>query len=105
MSEESPLLAGLRDGAWLERQEFPPLRYAVPGVIPEGSVLVAGAPKIGKSWMCLDAGLAVATGGRTLGLPVGDSRPVLYLALEYGDRRLQIVAGLCSDPASASRPG
>ncbi len=105
MREESPLLAGLRDGAWLERQEFPPLRYAVPGVIPEGSVLVAGAPKIGKSWMCLDAGLAVATGGRTLGLPVGDSRPVLYLALEDGDRRLQDRCRTLLGPGERIPPG
>jgi hypothetical protein len=82
------LLAGLRDGAWLDQQVFPPLTYAVPGVIPEGSVLLVGPPKIGKSWFVLTVALAAASGGRALGIKV-EQRPVLYLALEDGDRRLQ----------------
>jgi hypothetical protein len=82
------LLATLRDGAWLDAQEFPPLAYAVPGLIPEGSVLLVGAPKIGKSWLVLAVALAVAEGGRALGIEV-PKRPVLYLALEDGHRRLQ----------------
>jgi AAA domain len=86
--EPSPLLATLRDGAWLDRQEFPPLAYAVPDVIPEGSVLLVGPPKVGKSWLVLTIALAVASGGRALGIEV-PKRPVLYLALEDGDRRLQ----------------
>jgi hypothetical protein len=86
--EPDPLLAGLRDGAWLDRQEFPPLAYALPGVIPEGSVLLVGPPKIGKSWFVLTVALAAATGGRALSIAI-PRRPVLYLALEDGDRRLQ----------------
>jgi hypothetical protein len=82
------LLAGLRDGAWLDAQDFPPLSYAVPGIIPEGSVLLVGPPKVGKSWLVLTVALAVASGGRALGLQV-ERRPVLYLALEDGHRRLQ----------------
>jgi AAA domain/Transcriptional regulator, AbiEi antitoxin len=82
------LLAGLRNGAWLNKQVFPPLDYAVPGIVPEGSVLHVGAPKIGKSWLVLTFGLAAASGGRALGIKV-EPRPVLYLALEDGDRRLQ----------------
>jgi hypothetical protein len=58
------LLATLRDGAWLDAQEFPPLAYAVPGLIPEGSVLLVGAPKIGKSWLVLAVGLAASDGGK-----------------------------------------
>jgi hypothetical protein len=84
------LLAGLRNGAWLDRQQFPALAYAVPGIVPEGVVLMVGAPKIGKSWMVLAHALAVAAGGITLGsIAVGSPRPALYLALEDGDRRLQ----------------
>jgi hypothetical protein len=82
------LLDGLRDGAWLDRQEFPPLAYAVPGLVPEGSGLLVGAPKIGKSWFVLTVGLAAAEGGKALGIDV-PRRPVLYLALEDGHRRLQ----------------
>src|SRR5215213_1407987 len=82
------LLATLRTGAWLDAQEFPPLTYAVPGVIPEGSVLLVGAPKIGKSWLVLTIALAAAAGGQALSIQV-PKRPVFYLALEDGDRRLQ----------------
>lgn len=82
------LLAGLRNGAWLDQQRFPPLRYHLPGVIPEGSTLLVGPPKIGKSWFVLALALAASTGGRALGLEV-DARPTLYLALEDGHRRMQ----------------
>lgn len=82
------LLARIRNGRWLDAQQFPPLRYHLPQVIPEGSTLLVGPPKIGKSWFVLALGLAAAGDGRALGLHVA-FRPVLYLALEDGDRRLQ----------------
>jgi len=87
-SDAAKLLSTLRTGAWLDAQEFPPLTYAVPGLIPEGSVLLVGPPKIGKSWLVLTIALAAASGGKALGLDI-PKRPVLYLALEDGDRRLQ----------------
>jgi hypothetical protein len=82
------LLVGLRDGVWLDAQNFPPLVYTVPRLIPEGSVLLVGPPKIGKSWLVLTVELAAATGGKALSIAV-PKRPALYLALEDGDRRLQ----------------
>jgi hypothetical protein len=86
--DAAPLLAGLRNGAWLDAQNFPPLAYAVPGVIPEGLALLVGPPKIGKSWLVLAADLAAATGGKAFGITI-PRRPALYLALEDSDRRLQ----------------
>ena len=83
------LLAGLRSGAWLDAQTFPTLRYHVPCLVPEGLTLNVGPPKVGKSWMVLDYSLAIAAGGRVFGSVPVDARPVLYLALEDGDRRLQ----------------
>jgi len=72
----------------LQKKNFPPLREVVPGFVPEGLSILAGKPKIGKSWMALDMCLAVATGDLVLG-----KRPepgdVLYLALEDTDRRLK----------------
>jgi hypothetical protein len=82
------LLDGLRTGAWLRDEKFDPLQYHLPGIIPEGSTLLVGPPKIGKSWLLLSLALGVASGGRVLGLSV-DARPVLYLALEDSNRRLQ----------------
>jgi hypothetical protein len=83
-------LADLRNGRWLDAQDFPPLRYAVPGVFAEGLALNVGPPKIGKSWELLDVALGVAIGGVGFGsIGVGASRPVFLLALEDGDRRLQ----------------
>jgi hypothetical protein len=69
--------------------DFPEVRWAVPGLLAEGLNLIAGPPKLGKSWLALNIGVSVATGGLALGrIPVqrGD---VLYLALEDTARRLQ----------------
>lgn len=82
------ILCGLRTGTWLETQQFAPLDYHVPGLIPEGSVILVGPPKVGKSWFVLAAALGIASGRQVLGIDV-EQRPVFYLALEDGDRRLQ----------------
>lgn len=72
------------------QKQFPPLRYVVPGLIPEGLTLLVAPPKAGKSWMVLALAYEIASGGTALGsIPVGTPRPVLYLALEDGERRLQ----------------
>lgn len=84
------ILDCVRTGSWLDEQRFPPLRWAVPGLMPEGFGLVTGPPKAGKSWAALGIALAVAAGDDALGvIPTGPARPVLMLALEDGDRRLQ----------------
>lgn len=89
-TETPDLLDGLRHGEWLDQQVFPPLTWFVPGIIPEGMSLLVGGPKIGKSWLALDIALATAAGGRALSkINIDKPRPVLYLALEDGDRRLQ----------------
>lgn len=74
---------------WLTGQTFPPTEYVVPGVIPEGLTILVAPPKIGKSWMVLGLGVAAATGGLAFDVIPVDRRPVLYLALEDGPRRLQ----------------
>lgn len=82
------LLAGLRNGAWLDAQSFPPLKFHLPGIVAEGSTLFVGPPKVGKSWFTLALALASSSGGRALGLDV-EARPTLYLGLEDGHRRMQ----------------
>ena len=89
-SVTTDLLSRVRTGSWLDAQTFPPLSWAVPGIVPEGFGLLTGPPKVGKSWLTLGLVLAVASGGVALGkVPTGYPRPVLLLALEDGDRRLQ----------------
>ncbi|MGZ4563129.1 MAG: AAA family ATPase [Mycobacterium sp.] len=85
---DDPLTA-MFNGAWLDTQVFPPLEYTVPGVIPEGFGLLVSPPKAGKSWLVCGIGLASASGGFALNSIKVDKRPVLYLALEDGQRRLQ----------------
>lgn len=86
----SRLLGRVRTGDWLDAQVFPPMRWAVPGLIPEGMGLFTGPPKAGKSWCALDIALAVAGGTHALGkVATGPARPVLLLALEDGERRLK----------------
>jgi len=73
----------------LKPMTFAPIKYVVPGIIVEGLTLFAGKPKMGKSWMVLHAGAAVATGGFTLGEMHCVEGDVLYCALEDSERRLQ----------------
>ncbi|MFI5913733.1 AAA family ATPase [Dactylosporangium sp. NPDC051541] len=83
---------------------FDPPRWAVPGLICEGVSLLCGPPKVGKSWLALALGLAVASGGRAFdSIPV-EGGPVLYLALEDTPRRLQsrIATVLGGQPAPAA---
>src|SRR5258705_4827436 len=73
----------------LVTETFEPINWAVEGMLPEGCILFAGRPKLGKSWFVLQLALAVASGENAFGdFPVnrGD---VLYLALEDTRRRLQ----------------
>jgi AAA domain len=69
--------------------ELAPERWAVPGIVPEGVTLLAGKPKMGKSWMALGLCVAIATGGVALGNQRVDRGECLYLALEDNPRRLQ----------------
>jgi hypothetical protein len=86
----TPQISPVFDAAWLMKQVFPPTKYVVPGIIPEGMTLLVAAPKIGKSWMVLGLGVELSNGGNAFGVvPVGAPRPVLYLALEDGPQRLQ----------------
>jgi hypothetical protein len=74
----------------LRTLQFDPVRYMLPGFIPEGVTLLVGKPKIGKSWLALDLCLASADGHRyTLGMLKPRHGDCLYLALEDNKRRLK----------------
>lgn len=68
---------------------FPEPRWAVPGLIAEGLTILGGAPKLGKSWLCLSLGVDVAGGHPALGKIPAEQGDVLYCALEDPPRRLK----------------
>lgn len=89
VNDISHWLSSVKDGNYLEDNDFPPPRFAVEGLIPEGFTLLVGAPKAGKSYFVLGLALACASGGRVLSAIDVEPRDVLYLALEDGDARIK----------------
>lgn len=81
-------MSEIKSATWLMGQHFPPMQWVVPGVIPQGSGILAGTPKVGKSWMALDIAVSVAGGLPVMGIAT-EKKPVLYLSLEDSWRRLQ----------------
>jgi len=75
--------------AALMAMTFEPVRYVIPGYIAEGVTLLAGPPKIGKSWLVLGLAVAVAGFQPAFGSIACDGGDVLYLALEDNRRRLK----------------
>lgn len=62
--------------------------WAIPNILTAGLGILAGVPKVGKSWLALQIAQAVAAGGRVFGEKVAQGN-VLYVALEDSPRRLQ----------------
>ena len=75
--------------AELMSKTFAPLRWTVPGILPEGVTILSGKAKMGKSWLALGWCIAVATGGAALGKRKVEQGDALYLALEDNPRRIQ----------------
>jgi len=76
------------DAADLLALDIPPMTWIVPDLIPEGTTVLAGPPKLGKSCLVYQIAVEVALGGELLGRDI-DQGDVLYLALEDGKRRGQ----------------
>lgn len=88
--KSGPKPPALVNAAALQDMRFAPVRYVIPGYIAEGCTILAGAPKLGKSWMVFDMAIAKATGGTCLGsVQTPEAEDVLYLALEDNLRRLR----------------
>ena len=67
---------------------YPRIDWIVKGLIKPGLSVLAGAPKIGKSWMVLQLCLAVAKGESFWGAPTRQGA-VLYITLEDSEMRVQ----------------
>lgn len=94
----APTLVDVRNGAALMQREFPPVQWALRNLIPQGTALLSAAPKAGKSFLVLQACMAIAAG-----VPLWPGREpemageTLYLDLEGNERRLQErISGLLS---------
>lgn len=82
-------LAGIFNGADLLEMDLPEVRWAVLNLLPQGLAILAGGPKLGKSWLIYLICLAMGSGCRVLGHFQTPQAKSLYLALEDGKRRLQ----------------
>jgi len=76
-------------GIELLKKQIPEPRWAVLGLIPVGVTIVAGPPKLGKSWMVLSMVIAIASGGYVLAKIPVEKGAGLYLALEDTELRMQ----------------
>ena len=76
------------DGETLMNTVLPPIRFVISHLLPQGLHVLAGAPKVGKSWLSLWLCLQVAKGKPAWEFPTkqGD---VLYLCLEDSYSRIQ----------------
>ena len=84
--------------------KFKEVPFVVAGVIIEGLTILAGRPKIGKSWLALDVCLGVAQGRGVLGNLATTQGDVLYAALEDNPRRLQKRIAKLLSPYTAEWP-
>jgi RecA-family ATPase len=69
--------------------DLPPQRHLVKGILSEGCNLLAGKPKMGKSWLALQIGISVSLGKPLFNKIIVQRKGVLYLALEDNDRRIK----------------
>jgi hypothetical protein len=67
--------------------------WAVPGLLPEGVSLLAGKPKMGKSWLALSLAISIALGTPALGALATTQGTVLYLGLEDNEQRISSRVG------------
>lgn len=88
------------DAASLMAMQFPELDFVLEGLLAKGLTLLAGRPKVGKSWLTLQIALHVARGTPLFGeyAPRQAGR-VTYLALEEPARRTRSrLARFVTDP-------
>lgn len=91
MNNETKKKEGIRfdtiDGAKLMSTPLQPLRFVVDSLISQGLHVLAGSPKVGKSWLALWLAVMVAKGEPVWGMQTHQGT-TLYLYLE--DSRLRI---------------
>ncbi len=76
------------NGETLMEQRLEPTGFCVETLLPQGLCILAGAPKLGKSWLVLDLCLHIAKGEPLWNLPTKQGT-TLYLCLEDSPNRIQ----------------
>ncbi len=65
-----------------------PIEFCIDGMLSTGLFILAGAPKVGKSWLALDMALSIAKGEKVPGRETKRGT-ALYLCLENSYTRIQ----------------
>ena len=86
MKKENRLLT--IDGETLMSQPLTPLNFVVDTLLSQGLHILAGSPKVGKSWLALWLAVTVAKGEAIWGMGVKQGT-TLYLCLEDSTLRIQ----------------
>ena len=86
MKKENRLLT--IDGETLMSQPLTPLNFVVDTLLSQGLHILAGSPKVGKSWLALWLSVMVAKGEPVWGMSVKQGT-TLYLCLEDSTLRIQ----------------
>ncbi len=76
------------DGETLMSQPLTPLNFVVDTLLSQGLHILAGSPKVGKSWLALWLAVTVAKGESVWGMSVKQGT-TLYLCLEDSTLRIQ----------------
>ena len=99
MKKENRLLT--IDGETLMSQPLTPLNFVVDTLLSQGLHILAGSPKVGKSWLALWLAVTVAKGEAVWGMGVKQGT-TLYLCLEDSTLRIQNRLFEITDDAPAS---
>jgi hypothetical protein len=76
------------DGESLMDERIEPLEFCIDTLLPQGLIILAGPPKVGKSWLVLDWCLSISKGEKVWDFNTKQGT-TLYLCLEDTKRRLQ----------------
>src|SRR5262249_19054475 len=71
----------IKKASALDASDLPDIKWAVPGLVPDGVSILAGPKSRGKSFISLDLAIAVASGGNALGNIKCELRAVLHIGL------------------------
>lgn len=90
VAQQTGLYAASKQWTLTELMEtgFPPLKWIIPNLIPEGMTLLAAKQKTGKGWLLLNWLVEIATGGQVWGNDV-EPRKCLLISLEDSPELVQ----------------